>query len=78
MIISIRYRVKSPIGIGFRKWTNRQLKIYLIKGYAVNTRIIKYQKGKIVDYHITLCVCYYIMQISEMIKNKREWTENNY
>ena len=38
MIISTGYRVKSQRGIVFRKWANKVLKDYLIKGYAVNTK----------------------------------------
>ena len=38
MIISIGYRVKSKNGIIFRKWANKALKDYLLKGYAVNQR----------------------------------------
>lgn len=48
MIISIGYRVKSPMGIEFRKWATKQLKDYLIKGYAINTELLETQKGKIV------------------------------
>ena len=36
MIISIGYRVKSQNGIIFRKWANKILKDYLIKGYVIN------------------------------------------
>lgn len=38
MIISIGYRVKSNRGIAFRKWANRILKDYMLKGYAVNEK----------------------------------------
>ena len=41
MIISIGYRVKSKRGIQFRIWANKVLKDYLLKGYAVNQRIMK-------------------------------------
>ncbi len=40
MIMSIGYRVKSKRGIQFRKWSNKVLKQYLLKGYAVNQRIL--------------------------------------
>ena len=40
MILSVGYRVKSSRGIKFRKWSNEVLKQFLLKGYAVNTRII--------------------------------------
>ncbi len=42
MIISIGYRVKSKNGIIFRKWANKVLKDYLIKGYAVNQKRLEY------------------------------------
>ena len=38
MIISVGYRVKSQNGIIFRKWANKILKDYMIKGYAVNQK----------------------------------------
>lgn len=42
MIISIGYRVKSQEGVIFRKWVNKVLKDYLLKGYAVNEKRLKY------------------------------------
>jgi hypothetical protein len=36
VIISVGYRVKSKIGIMFRKWANKVLKEYLLKGYVIN------------------------------------------
>lgn len=42
MIISIGYRVKSQNGIVFRKWANKILKDYLIKGYAINQKRLDY------------------------------------
>lgn len=42
MIISVGYRVKSKKGIIFRKWANKVLKDYLIKGYAVNNKRLEY------------------------------------
>ena len=42
MIISVCYRVKSNNGVIFRKWANKILKEYLIKGYAVNQRRLEY------------------------------------
>jgi prophage maintenance system killer protein len=42
MIISVGYRVKSRNGIIFRKWANKVLKDYLIKGYAVNQKRLDY------------------------------------
>lgn len=42
MIISAGYRVKSKNGIVFRKWANKIIKDYLIKGYAVNNKRLEY------------------------------------
>lgn len=42
VIISIGYRVKSQNGIIFRKWANKILKDYLLKGYAVNQKRLEY------------------------------------
>ena len=39
MILSVGYRVKSQRGVQFRKWSNKILKQYLLKGYAVNQRL---------------------------------------
>ena len=36
MIISIGYRINSKIGIIFRKWANKILKEYLLRGYVIN------------------------------------------
>jgi len=38
MIISVGYRVNSKNGIIFRKWANKVLRDYLLKGYAVNEK----------------------------------------
>ena len=42
MIISVGYRVKSKNGVIFRKWANKVLKDYLLKGYAVNEKRLEY------------------------------------
>jgi hypothetical protein len=39
MILSIGYRVKSQRGIDFRKWANKVLKEYILRGYVVSQRI---------------------------------------
>jgi len=38
VIISVGYRVKSKRGIEFRRWANKVLKDYIIKGCAVNDK----------------------------------------
>ena len=42
MIVSIGYRVKSNKGIIFRRWANKVLKDYMLKGYAVNQKRLEY------------------------------------
>ena len=42
MVISVGFRVKSQNGIIFRKWANKVLKDYLLKGYAVNQKRLEY------------------------------------
>ena len=38
VILSVGYRVKFKRGIEFRKWANKVLKDYLLKGVAVNQK----------------------------------------
>ena len=40
VILSVGYRVKSPRGIEFRRWANNVLKEYVLRGYAMNQRIL--------------------------------------
>ena len=47
MVTSVGYRVKSKRGVQFRKWANRILKDYLVKGYVINDRIRKEQLGEL-------------------------------
>ncbi len=41
VVISVGYRVKSQNGIIFRRWANKILKDYLLKGYAINQKKIR-------------------------------------
>ena len=43
MVTSVGFRVKSNRGVQFRKWANKILKDYLIKGYAINDKIRREQ-----------------------------------
>ena len=44
VIISVGYRVKSPIGTRFRQWANGVLKDYLLRGYAVHQQAMALQQ----------------------------------
>lgn len=48
VIISVGYRVKSQRGVEFRRWANKVLKDYIIKGYAVNNNRIA-QLGEVIQ-----------------------------
>lgn len=41
VIISVGYRVKSNRGVEFRKWANKILKEFILKGYVVNDSRLK-------------------------------------
>ena len=45
VIISVGYRVKSPIGSRFRQWANAVIKHYLLQGYSVNRHLIALQEN---------------------------------
>ena len=54
MVLSVGYRVKSQSGIQFRIWSNRVLKEYLLKGYAINQRFEQIEKFAIeTQYQVT-------------------------
>ncbi len=45
VIISVGYRVKSHIGVHFRKWATELIKEYLKKGFAMNDDLLKEAGG---------------------------------
>ncbi len=47
VIISVGYRVKSKIATEFRKWATQKLKAYLLKGYALNQRLLQTEQTKV-------------------------------
>ncbi|NBC56769.1 MAG: hypothetical protein GVY05_00560 [Bacteroidetes bacterium] len=47
VIISLGYRVKSKLGIEFRKWATRRLKEYLLRGYSVNKELLNREQNKV-------------------------------
>jgi len=49
VIVSIGYRVKSPLATEFRKWATRKLKEYLLHGYTVNQELLRLRTDKIRD-----------------------------
>lgn len=49
VIISVGYRVKSNLATEFRKWATSKLKDYLLKGYAINNRLMKSKTERILE-----------------------------
>lgn len=47
MILSVGYRIKSKTAVQFRRWATNILKDYLVKGYAINQKVIQEQKAKL-------------------------------
>jgi len=54
VIISVGYRVKSKVGIEFRKWATSKLKEYLLKGYSINKILLEGQQSRIIELEQTL------------------------
>ncbi len=50
VIISVGYRVKSKRGTQFRIWANKILKDYLVKGYAVNEKLLRESNKKLNEF----------------------------
>ena len=40
VILSVGYRVKSSRGVEFRRWANKVLKEYMLRGYAINQQLL--------------------------------------
>jgi hypothetical protein len=36
VIISVGYRIKSPQGVQFRRWSTQRLREYLVQGYTLH------------------------------------------
>ena len=47
VIISVGYRVKSQVGIEFRRWATQKLKEYLLRGYSINKKLLHNQQNKV-------------------------------
>ena len=45
-ILAIGYRVRSPRGVQFRRWSNTILKEYLVKGFAMDDERLKNPEGR--------------------------------
>ena len=73
VIISVGYRVKSQRGVLFRKWANRVLKSYLIKGYAINEKRLE-ALGKTIDIQNRMLAYSLNIDKEELSKVIKEYT----
>jgi hypothetical protein len=49
MVLALGFRVRSPVGVRFRRWANDKLKEYIVKGFVLDDARLK-NPGKGVDY----------------------------
>lgn len=47
VIISVDYRVKSQRGTAFRIWATKVLTEYMLRGYAINQRLITMEERRV-------------------------------
>ena len=73
MVISVGYRVRSKRGIVFRKWANKVLKGYLVKGYAVNEKRLK-NLNKTIDIQNRMLAYSLNIDKEELLKVINEYT----
>lgn len=53
-VISVGYRVNSKRGTQFRIWSNKVLREYLIKGYAINQKILEKKRKQLSELQDTI------------------------
>ena len=49
MVLALGFRVRSPVGVRFRRWANDKLKEYIVKGFVLDDARLK-NPGKGLDY----------------------------
>ena len=54
VIISVGYRVKSPLATEFRIWATDKLKEYLLKGYTINKNLLQSSTEKIKELELQI------------------------
>ena len=46
MVLALGFRVRSPMGVRFRRWANDKLKEYIVKGFVLDdARNLQYRPG---------------------------------
>lgn len=54
VIISVGYRVKSPLATEFRKWATNKLKEYLLNGFVLNKELLKVERQKVEELELEI------------------------
>ena len=75
VIISVGYRVKSKNGIIFRKWANKVLKDYMLKGYAVNEKHLE-SLEKVAKFLYTIVKNHSFIDDNQYLKQKTPYFRN--
>ncbi len=68
MIISVGYRVKSQRGVEFRRWANRILKDYILRGVAVNRHRLD-QLGEAISIMSRVADRLDVVQVLDVVKH---------
>lgn len=71
MITSIGYRVNSKRGVAFRRWANKVLKEYLLKGYTINQNRLMMDKINYRQFNET------VKMIADMVYRKELTNEES-
>ncbi|MBQ7993770.1 MAG: virulence RhuM family protein [Solobacterium sp.] len=74
MIISVGYRVHSPRGVEFRRWTNSVLKQYILQGYAANEKLLSAQ-GKTIELQSRIIAGSFEGEEDEVLKAVSAYTD---
>ena len=75
VIVSVGYRVKSKNGIIFRKWANKVLKDYMLKGYAVNEKCLEFLE-KVAKFLYTIVKNHSFIDENQYLKQKTPYFRN--
>ena len=72
MIISVGYRVNSKRGTQFRIWANSVLKDYLLKGYALNKRLLEEKNQQLQELKKVIALQEKVVSEYQLNSNEKE------
>ncbi len=72
MIISVGYRVNSQKATQFRIWATKTLKSYLLKGYAINEKLLREQNKRLEEIKSTILMIGEKSNVEELIGKEKE------